>query len=168
MPEPERIYGFRDSYFFLSNFFVERDGKTGEHRFQAAKVAGNPVWHDRIMSAPTPAKAKYHGRSCPLRPDWEQVKDEVMREVVERKFRDPQLRRLLLRTATAELIEANEWGDREWGVDQATGVGKNKLGRILMDVRAGIARDIVGRLRHPLTAEDVADDAAALIAAVFG
>ncbi len=130
----DRIYGFRGEAFFLSNFFVEKDGLTGEHRFQVAKAL-TPEWQRRILDAPTPAKAKYHGRSVPLRPDWEDVKLGVMRLIVATKFTDPDLRRLLLATGDAELIEANTWGDRTWGVDEKTGDGQNLLGRLLMETR---------------------------------
>ena len=134
------VFGFKGDYFFLSNFFVEADGLTAEHRFQAAKTT-DPVWRERILSAPTPSKAKYHGRSCPLRPDWEDVKTEVMEEIVRAKFADPALRDKLLATGDAELIEANHWGDTFWGVDEKTGVGKNWLGAILKWTRETLHRE---------------------------
>jgi len=130
----ERIYGFRGEAFFLSNFFVEKDGLTSEHKFQSAKTYA-PEWQRRILDAPTPAKAKYEGRSVPLRPDWEDIKLGVMRLVVQTKFTDPDLRRLLLATGDADLIEANTWGDRTWGVDEKTGKGQNLLGRLIMETR---------------------------------
>lgn len=47
---------------------------------------------------------------------------------------DRQRERLLLDYFAAELIEGNTWGDRIWGV--CDGVGENRLGKILMRVRA--------------------------------
>ena len=138
-----RVYGFGADHFFLSNFFVESDGLTGEHRFQREKTF-DPVWRERILSAPTPAKAKYHGRSVPLRSDWEDVKGDVMQSVIRAKFSDavnPGLAARLLATGDAELVEANRWNDRYWGVDESTGEGLNHLGVTLMAVRT--------ELRHP-------------------
>lgn len=80
------------------------------------------------------------GRRVKLRPDWEQVKTAVMEEVVRAKFtQNPDLAALLLSTGDAELIEGNTWGDTCWGVDLRTGRGENRLGRILMKVRAELA-----------------------------
>ncbi|WIB65392.1 NADAR family protein [Curtobacterium sp. MCBD17_040] len=133
----DRIYGFTDADHFLSNFHVEADGLTAEHRFQSAKTF-SPAWIRRVLSAPTPAKAKYHGRSLPLRPDWEEAKVGVMRHIVATKFTDADLADRLLATGHAELIEANTWGDRTWGVDANTGEGRNLLGRILMETRTAL------------------------------
>jgi ribA/ribD-fused uncharacterized protein len=131
---PERIYGFRGEAFFLSNFFIEKDGLSAEAKFQSWKTF-DPAWQRKILDAPTPAKAKYHGRSVPLRTDWEDVKLGVMRLVVQTKFSDPDLRARLLATGDADLIEANTWGDRTWGVDEKTGAGQNLLGQLLMETR---------------------------------
>ena len=82
-------------YFWLSNFSphgFELDGKhwpTVEHYFQAAKFLDTDgAWAEQIRQAATPAKAKSMGRSRehPIRRDWEQVKDDVMRTAVRRKF----------------------------------------------------------------------------------
>ena len=53
-----------------------------------------------------------------------------------KKFADPELRNLLLATGDEELIEGNYWGDTYWGV--CNGVGQNKLGKLLMQVREEI------------------------------
>lgn len=120
--------------YFLSNFFIENDGKTVEHRFQAAKAL-DPEQAKRIYDAESAYSAKYFGRSCKLRPDWEQVKNDIMYELVTKKFEDPYLRTLLLNTGDAYLTEGNTWNDKYWGVDIRTGEGENHLGMILMRVR---------------------------------
>ena len=134
MTVTDRICGFRGDQFFLSNFFVEKNGLSAEAVFQSWKTF-DPVWQRKILDAPTPSKAKYHGRSVPLRPDWEDVKLGIMRMVVQVKFSDPDLRVLLLATGDADLVEANTWGDRFWGVDEKTGAGQNRLGELLMQTR---------------------------------
>jgi ribA/ribD-fused uncharacterized protein len=134
---------FQGDYAFLSNFspaVVELDGKvypTVEHAYQAAKtlVQGSRTM---IRQARTPGQAKRLGRQVPLRPDWERIKVDVMRNLLRQKFAHPDLRRLLLATAPEDLVEINTWGDRYWGV--SCGAGENMLGRLLMEVRAEIAQ----------------------------
>ena len=87
-------------------------------------------------------RAKRLGR-VELRSDWEEVKIEVMREVLRCKFsQNPDLKAKLIATGDAELIEGNNWNDRFWGV--CRGVGQNHLGRLLMELRAvgGLTRNV--------------------------
>lgn len=131
------ISGFFEEYRWLSNFWVEKDGKSAEHRFQAAKAENaDDYWY--VMRAESPRKAKHRGRRVTLRKDWEQEKVGVMLAVVRWKFRDDELAEKLRGTGNALLIEANGWGDVFWGVDEVTGEGENWLGRILMKVRTEI------------------------------
>ncbi|WP_159602601.1 NADAR family protein [Agromyces humi] len=131
------INSFTGDYAFLSNFHVEKDGKTVEHRFQAAKTK-SAYEKSLIMKAQNPGAAKKLGRTVTLRPDWEQVKVAIMVNLVREKFTDPELAALLRATGDATLIEGNLWNDRFWGVDRRTGYGKNVLGHTLMLVRAAL------------------------------
>ena len=79
-----------------------------------------------------------YGRKVTLRPDWEEIKLEAMREVVHVKFLAPDLRRYLLNTGDATLIEGNYWNDTFWGM--CRGIGENHLGRILMAEREAIRK----------------------------
>lgn len=73
-------------------------------------------------------------RKRPLRPDWERVKDDIMRRGVLRKFETHAgIREVLLSTGSEEIVE-NSPTDYYWGCG-ANGSGKNKLGQILMEVR---------------------------------
>ena len=81
----------------------------------------------------TPSKAKRKGQKITLRSDWEQVKEQVMYDVLKLKFKDEVLAKLLKETGTKYLEETNWWGDEVWGV--CNGVGQNKLGKLLMKVR---------------------------------
>ena len=86
--------------------------------------------------APTPMAAANVGRdrSLPLRADWDQVKDDVMRRAVLQKFTaHPDIRAILLGTGDETLIEKTTY-DYYWGVG-TEGTGKNMLGKILMEVR---------------------------------
>ena len=129
---------FRDSYAFLSNFYRKPivvgnvTYLTAEHYFQSCKCQSRAdfLW---VIEAPTPAEAKRRGRQVVMCDDWEQRKEDVMRQVLKHKFADEDLRRRLLDTGRARLIEGNSWGDMYWGV--CRGKGKNRLGVLLMELR---------------------------------
>ena len=139
---PIYFYSNREEpYGCFSNFSahgIEVDGvwwPTTEHYFQAQKFAGTPH-EDEIRRARTPKDAADMGRerARPLRPDWEAVKDDVMRRAVLRKFEThAALRELLLATGDEEIVE-NAPGDYYWGCGQ-NGTGKNMLGKILAETR---------------------------------
>jgi len=144
---------FRGRYEFLSNFYpalIHYDGiiyPSSEHAYQAAKclddatITATPeCWETglelkfAIAAEPSSGKAKHMGKLLPLRPDWEQVKLDIMLQIVTLKFKDEHLAAMLKRTAPCTLIEGNNWGDTYWGVDVAKG-GLNMLGKVLMHVR---------------------------------
>lgn len=132
------IKAFVGDYFFLSNFApCAHLPPTLEHHFQAAK-AMNAESRQLILSARTPSEAKRFGKRVPIRPDWDNVRVEVMRNLLLAKFRVEPFRSLLLETGNAPLIEGNDWGDRFWGV--CRGVGENHLGRLLTEVRESIRK----------------------------
>lgn len=136
-----RIDQFRGDHFFLSNFYpcpITLDGVTYrsvEHAYQAAKTH-NPGFRSMIRDAIKPSYAKRLGGAAPLRDGWNDIRLDVMRELVWQKFRIPALRDSLLATGSAELIEGNDWGDTFWGVHR--GAGENHLGLILMNIRARV------------------------------
>ena len=137
---------FDGEYEFLSNFYPSKilyDNNEGwyaptvEHAFQAAKTR-NVEEEIGILSASTPGKAKRLGRLSDLRPDWEEVKDNVMYRFLKEKFSIPELRYKLLATGDATLIEGTTWHDNYWGVcscAKCNGCGKNRLGELLMRLR---------------------------------
>ena len=145
------IRGFRGKHSFLSNMYkasVTIDGITygnAEAAFQAQKCA-NP--EDRkIFTHLDGYEARTLGRKISsgnwntqegerpieMRDDWESIKQDVMRDVLKSKFSNPKLRKRLMDTGDAEIIEVNTWGDREWGVSGYE--GQNMLGKMLMDER---------------------------------
>ena len=137
----KKIDRFEGEYAFLSNFYpcVVKDPvsewkfPTVEHYFQAMKTISYEE-RNEIQSAETPGKAKRLGRKCTLREDWEEKKDTIMWIGLLSKFYDnPDLRKKLIATGDAELIEGNNWHDTYWGV--CNGVGENHLGKLLMRLR---------------------------------
>jgi len=139
MKDEPPIAAFEGRHRFLSNFWpceIPFGGKTYpsvEHAFQAAKTLDEDE-REEIRLADSPGKAKKLGRKITLRPDWEEVKFEIMTELVRSKFIIHQdLRDKLIFTGGRELIEGNNWNDVVWGV--CKGIGDNNLGKILMQVR---------------------------------
>lgn len=135
---------FKGQYYFLSNFyhspFLYKDilWPTSEHAFQAMKVTHVPVWKV-VAQLPTPREAKIWGRSVEKRGDWNNIRVDVMRDVLRAKFLKPGLAARLRYTGDAILQEGNTWGDTFWGIDLRTGKGENWLGRVLMEVRDEIS-----------------------------
>lgn len=135
---PKVIDSFDLEYNFLSNFypcFVTYKGITyqsSEAAFHAQKTLDI---HERVkFTLLNPSQSKKAGRALQLRDDWEEVKYEIMYDIVLQKFvQNEWIQQKLLATDDAELIEGNWWGDTYWGV--CKGVGENNLGKILMDVR---------------------------------
>lgn len=135
---PIVIDRFRGEYAFLSNMapapmvYEGLPYLNSESAFQSAKSTDMNV--RRMFCHLSGYDARSLGRKIQLRPDWLQVRDRVMYEVVLAKFQqNPLLRSRLIATENVRLIENNEWKDTYWGVYR--GQGRNMLGRILTRVR---------------------------------
>lgn len=140
------INNFKKEYFFLSNFYpstVKYEGleyANVEAAFQAAKTTNQK---ERIAFAKenNPSIVKKMGRNILLRADWENVKEDIMYQLVYEKFSShPELKKKLLETGSEDLVEGNYWHDNIWGNCSCpkciTRKGENRLGKILMQVRA--------------------------------
>jgi len=156
------VLGFDGQTRFLSNFAPSDVAMYGitfptvEHAFAAAKLDPNGGVHDRaeviaemrkIAGTPAPGDAKRLGRRRQLngkpfmRSDWDTRKEELVLELLRRKFADPALAEKLRATGSRPLVELNTWGDRIWGMTEEAGVleGRNMLGEMLMQVRSELA-----------------------------
>lgn len=138
-PRDEIDY-FREEYEFLSNFYPTKlsfEGITyynSEAAYQAQKCL---LQTDRLQFALLSAdEAKRLGQKLEIRPDWDEIKYDIMEKVVYAKFtQNPALAQDLLDTGDKTLKEGNYWGDLYWGVSLKTGEGENNLGKILMALR---------------------------------
>jgi N-glycosidase YbiA len=162
IPSDNRILYFardRESFGFLSHFHpapILLDDivwPTVEHFYQAQK-SFNRGYRRAILEAPTAAAAKRlaASRTAPNkqrkdswflknnaspRPDWSEVKLDIMRRGDLAKFtQHADLRDLLLATGEAELIEDSP-AEPYWGIGP-DGLGSNWAGRVLMEVRARV------------------------------
>lgn len=131
---------FRNEYDFLSNFYnckITYEGityKNAEAAFQAQKEDNKT---NRIVYSFVDGKtAKKWGRKTKLRKNWEEIKDNLMYEIVKEKFLQNDELKIKLKNIKKEIIEENYWNDTYWGV--CNGIGKNKLGEILEKIKKEI------------------------------
>lgn len=129
---------FAGEFDWLSNFFpckVEFEGLTfdnSEAAFQAAKCLDMKE-RERFFGL-SGGQAKRLGKRVELRLDWEDVKIDVMRQVLKAKFgQNKDLADKLIATGNVQIVEGNNWSDHWWGV--CRGVGHNHLGKLLMKLR---------------------------------
>jgi ribA/ribD-fused uncharacterized protein len=140
------ISEFTGKYAFLSNFHpceMEYEGikyPSTEHAYQAAKTI-DPEIKEYIAELPTPGATKKFARKLAIREDWDQVKFDIMDEILTIKFLKEPFRTMLLETGDEELVEGNYWHDITWGrchCKKHNGIGKNALGEALMKIRTNL------------------------------
>lgn len=142
---PTEITEFSGPYRFLSNFWMSpfrwngHAWKSSEHAYQAMKAIHRNDFI-AIRNAETPLLAKRLARRVEIRKDWDKAwRLTYMRSILDAKFAPgSELAQKILDTGDAELIEGNTWGDEFWGV--CNGVGKNYLGRMLMEIRDALKK----------------------------
>lgn len=146
-----KITLFRGPYWFLSNMYPCRisifgmDFGSVEAAYQSRKPADDAE-RARFATLSGP-EARKLGRRLHAREDWFATNADIMLEILRAKFaQNPDLAGKLLATGDAELVETNTWHDLYWGVDAATGKGKNMLGKMLMRVRT----ELVDRMQQDM------------------
>jgi ribA/ribD-fused uncharacterized protein len=139
------INDFSGDYDFLSNFYHHTFFWYGrlylsvEHSYQAAK-ATNQGDFLYVASAPWAGDAKKRGRQIKIRPDWEEAKFYLMKDMLFHKFKDRTLAERLVDTTGNLLVEGNTWHDNIWGDchcgrPKCAKPGQNALGQQLMVLR---------------------------------
>lgn len=139
----EKPYGAFSNLYRREIEFEGEKFATSEHAYQAGK-ARKPEVRKWLMEAPSPALLAMaaHGLYVwDINSDWSKTKFDRMKRVLRAKFtQHDDLKQLLLSTGTARLVESatvDNAVNRLWG--EVSGVGKNKLGQLLMEVRAELA-----------------------------
>ena len=142
-----RFFSKSETHREFSNFApfpFDLDGKrwpSVEHYYQAQKFTDADL-QQKIRKAEKPVIAKKLAEKykAAIRVDWDEEKDAVMERAVRRKFElHGELRDLLLETRDEDLAEAAPT-DFYWGVGR-DGSGQNKLGLLLMRIRAEIREE---------------------------
>lgn len=137
-----KFYRTKEKYGPFSNFSrhsVDLDGKTwptSEHYYQAMKFPSDETVQEQVRNCNGPGLAADMGRdrSLPMRKDWDEVKDDVMRTVIRAKFTQREDLKELLQSTESEHIIEDSPIDFYWGCG-SDGTGQNMLGRILMEIR---------------------------------
>lgn len=141
---PRQIFFYEQDFYVLSNFssfsvqIWGRKFPTAEHAYhwrkfnETAALVSIKVFcadsaHDALAIA-----TRERGKR---RKDWDEVKVDIMREILRAKAAQHEyVRRKLLATGTRELVE-NSWRDDFWGWGPNRD-GQNQLGKLWMEVRA--------------------------------
>lgn len=142
------IRGFFGEYRPFSNYhmhainYKNRFFPSNENAFHCEKCANEE--EKDVFSTVSPNLSKSLGRKVKLREDWDSIRKQVMFEINVIKFKDPELRALLLSTDNYYLEETNTWHDNYWGsctCDRCGDKGSNNLGLILMMIRDNIRKE---------------------------
>ena len=151
----QQVFFYEQDFYVLSNFSAFRvqwkgiDFDTSEHAYHWEKFRDHPdAWNtvgsisEQIRSASSAHAAFKLAEICkPLRrPDWNEVKADIMRGILKAKVDQHEyVKRKLLETGTRELVE-DSWRDDFWGWGPNKD-GKNMLGRIWMEIRDELQHD---------------------------
>lgn len=144
-----QVFFYEQDFYVLSNFSAFRvqwkgiDFDTSEHAYHWEKFRDHPdAWNsvgsiaEQVRRAPSAHAAFKLAEICKprRRPDWNEVKAEIMRGILKAKVDQHEyVKRKLLETGTRELVE-DSWRDDFWGWGPNKN-GKNMLGRIWMEIR---------------------------------
>ncbi len=140
---------------FKSGFFYDGDEyQSALAAFEAARILNRADRVSFVAWNCKPWEARRKGKAIPaawLRPNFEEVQDDIMLEIQRAKFSWPEVRKVLLSTGGAELVYGNYIHDNYWGTclcheapasklkygigRHCTGNGDDRLARILMRVR---------------------------------
>lgn len=141
---------FRDNFWFLSNMYnapviynnIEYQNAEAAYQAQKQVLVDASISLNNFKTMKGIDAKRYANNNIKMSPEqirhWNNIRDTVMYEIVKAKFSQSQyLRWRLLQTKDLDIIEENWWHDTYWGV--CHGIGENKLGKILMQVRSELS-----------------------------
>ncbi|TBR36364.1 NADAR family protein [Dyella terrae] len=153
------VHKTRETFGGLSNmapgFPIRINGvriATSEALYQACRFPHLPNVQREIIEQHSPMTAKMKSKSHreDSREDWDQVRTKIMRWCLRVKLSQnfEEFSRLLLSTKDRSIVEQSSkddyWGAKLMGVAHETLIGRNILGRLLMELREEIKNDAVG------------------------
>lgn len=136
------VYFYEQDFYILSNFSsfaLDWKGKrlaTSEHAYHWEKFPDRPDIQFMIQTAKSAHAAFGLGQDykCFRRPDWDNVKERIMKSILLEKVNQHEyVKRKLIATGDRKLVE-NSWRCAEWGWGPNKD-GKNLLGKLWMEVR---------------------------------
>lgn len=142
----EKPYGAFSNLYRREVVYEGLTFQTSEHAYQAGKARKENV-RDWLMAAPSPgllAMAAHGLYVWDVHPDWSKTKFIRMKEILYAKYtQHNDLQELLLSTGNKRLVEVatvDNAVNRLWG--EVNGKGQNKLGELLMEIRAQIRQEL--------------------------
>jgi ribA/ribD-fused uncharacterized protein len=118
---------------------------TVEHFFQGMKIVDGTERKAFVDAYSNPFAIKRAAKTLELREDWDAIRDSVMYTALKWKFRKGTMwADTLISTYEMDLVEWNNWHDNYWGwcictyCQKSVLAPKNKLGKMLMDIREEI------------------------------
>lgn len=139
---PTRVCFYEQDFYVLSNFSsfqINWDGMlfpTAEHLYHFRKFTSDAEMAAKILFASSAHDAFQIAQQFKhlRRADWDDVKVDIMREILREKVKQHEyVRRKLLQTGDRELVE-NSWRDNVWGWGPNQD-GQNLLGKLWMEIR---------------------------------
>lgn len=136
-----QIFFYEHEFYVFSNFSSFRllwqgvDFDTSEHAYHWEKFPDNPEVRELIINARSAHDAfkvaqKY---KATRRPDWDEVKVSVMRDILKAKLaQHSYVRKKLVEAKGCEIIE-DSWRDDFWGWGPNKD-GQNQLGKLWMEL----------------------------------
>lgn len=141
-----QVFFYEQEFYVLSNFSsftLNRGGRrfdTAEAAYHYEKFTGEgetqTFIRTEIRNAPSAHEAFRLAQEfkAQRRPDWDDVKVDIMRDILRAKVKQhPYVLQKLMQTGNRELIE-DSWRDSEWGWGPNKD-GKNLLGKLWMEIR---------------------------------
>jgi predicted NAD-dependent protein-ADP-ribosyltransferase YbiA (DUF1768 family) len=147
------IWVFQGQYKFLSNSyrkeieFNNRIYPTTWHAFYAQRATTLPD-HDYIASAVHARAARARSKRIKPALGWDlgDTKLVLMHRILQSKFSDPAFAYRLCATGALQITFTGQMADTYWGSVHA--VGRNHLGRLLMEVRSELNGHIAAAFKH--------------------
>lgn len=138
------IKEFQGEYRWLSNFYpvtIVLDGieyPSVEHAYMSQKSEDSD-WKEFCSDTNNkPGDVKRASRKIELVENWEEIKVDAMYKCLIQKFNKEPFKTKLLNTGDVYIQEGNTWNDKFWGFCLKTNVGKNVLGKLIMDIRSSL------------------------------
>jgi ribA/ribD-fused uncharacterized protein len=137
----EPVFFYEHEYYVFSNFsafmltWKGREYMTSEHAYHSEKFADDSLKEIvRAARSAHDSQKVSHELKDKYRPDWNDVKVGIMKEILHEKVKQhPYILKKLLESGERELIE-DSWRDDFWGWGPNKD-GKNMLGKLWMEVR---------------------------------
>lgn len=150
-----QVFFYEQDHYYLSNFSafeVRHNGiyfKTAEHAYQCAKFHGLSHMRMKVQSLIINARSAHDAYKIAQEhkakrvPEWDDLKEHVMYDILVRKVQGHEYVRRKLRETQGKTLIENSWRDDVWGWGPYRD-GQNLLGNTWMRVRTDLIEGRIG------------------------